>query len=103
MSTQYEYDEAPAAPTAERGGITPPHSIEAEQAVLGAILLSEKLLYSVVIEIGLRPSDFYRERHAVIYEAMLELYNEGEPIDVLTVTDRLESTGKLEAVGGSAS
>jgi len=83
-------------------GVAPPHSIEAEQAVLGAILLSDKLLYSVVIDIGLRAEDFYRERHATIFQSMLDLYSESEPIDVLTVTDRLRATGKLEEIGGSA-
>jgi replicative DNA helicase len=100
VSTDYDYDAPPQGGTASTG-VTPPHSLEAEQAVLGAILLSEKLLYSVVIEIGLRPQDFYRERHAVVFEAMLELYNEGEPIDVLTVTDRLEATSRLEGIGGA--
>ena len=57
-------------------GVAPPHSIEAEQAVLGAILLSDKLLYSVVIDIGLRAEDFYRERHATIFQSMLDLYSE---------------------------
>jgi len=100
MSTFPDTDDRPAATVST--GVAPPHSIEAEQAVLGAILLSEKLLYSVVIELGLRPSDFYRDRHAQIFDVMLTLYNEGEPIDVLTVTDRLESTGKLEEIGGAA-
>jgi replicative DNA helicase len=100
MSTFPDTDDRPTATVST--GVAPPHSIEAEQAVLGAILLSEKLLYSVVIEIGLRPHDFYRERHATIFDVMLTLYNEGEPIDALTVTDRLESTGKLEEIGGAA-
>ena len=75
------------APTAT--ALTPPHNLEAEQSVLGAILLSDRSLYALVIEEGLRADDFYRERHGSIYEAMLALYNESEPVDVLTVTDRL--------------
>ena len=71
------------------GVITPPHNLDAEQSVLGAILLSDRSLYALVIEEGLRAEDFYRERHGAIYEAMLSLYNESEPVDVLTVTDRL--------------
>ena len=70
--------------------------------MLGAILLSDRSLYALVIEEGLRAEDFYRERHGAIYEAMLALYNESEPVDVLTVTDRLRQTGKLEEVGGAA-
>ena len=86
-----------------RGGvIAPPHNLDAEQSVLGAILLSDRSLYALVIEEGLRPEDFYRERHGAIYEAMLALYNESEPVDVLTVTDRLRQMGKLEDVGGPA-
>src|ERR1700761_2913559 len=85
------------------GVIAPPHNLDAEQSVLGAILLSDRSLYALVIEEGLRAEDFYRERHAVIYEAMLALYNESEPVDVLTVTDRLRQMGKLEDIGGQAS
>ncbi|HEU0250391.1 MAG TPA: DnaB-like helicase N-terminal domain-containing protein, partial [Solirubrobacteraceae bacterium] len=84
------------------GAIAPPHNLEAEQSVLGAILLSDRSLYALVIEEGLRAEDFYRDRHGLIYDAMLGLYNESEPVDVLTVTDRLRQSGKLEEVGGPA-
>ncbi len=84
------------------GVIAPPHNLDAEQSVLGAILLSDRSLYALVIEEGLRSEDFYRDRHGHIYEAMLALYNESEPVDVLTVTDRLRQNGKLEQVGGPA-
>jgi replicative DNA helicase len=84
------------------GVIAPPHNLQAEQSVLGAILLSDKALYALVIEEGLRPEDFYRERHGAIYAAMLELYRESEPVDELTVVDRLHAMGKLEDVGGKA-
>ena len=83
-------------------GTAPPHSIEAEQSVLGAILLSDRTLYALVIEEGLQPEDFYRERHREIYESMLELSRRGEPIDVLTVTEHLRSRGQLEDAGGQA-
>src|SRR5439155_932494 len=85
------------------GGITPPHNLEAEQSVLGAILLSDRSLYALVIEEGLRPEDFYRAHHGTIYAAMLALYNESEPVDPLTVIDRLKQQGKLEEIGGAAS
>jgi replicative DNA helicase len=84
------------------GVIAPPHNLDAEQSVLGAILLSDRSLYALVIEEGLRPEDFYRERHGAIYEAMLSLYEDSEPVDVLTVTDRLRMLGKLEDIGGPA-
>ena len=84
------------------GVIAPPHNLQAEQSVLGAILLSDRALYALVIEEGLRPEDFYREHHGTIYSAMLALYNESEPVDELTVIDRLRTMGKLEDVGGRA-
>jgi replicative DNA helicase len=83
-------------------GIAPPHSLEAEQSVLGAVLLSDQVHYAYVIEEGLRPEDFYVPRHQLIYESILELYNESQPVDVLTVTENLKARGKLEAVGGGA-
>jgi replicative DNA helicase len=82
-------------------GIAPPHSVEAEQSVLGAILLSDKVHYAYVIEEGLQPEDFYLERHRVIYGAMHELYSESAPIDVVTISEHLRARGQLEAAGGS--
>ena len=90
----------PSGPATGMGA--PPHSIEAEQSVLGAVLLSERVHYAFVIEEGLKPEDFYRERHRTIYESMLALYEASEPIDVLTVTEHLRSRGKLEDAGGTA-
>jgi replicative DNA helicase len=87
---------------ASNGPIAPPHNLDAEQSVLGAILLSDRSLYALVIEEGLRSEDFYRERHGTIYEAMLALYTDSEPVDVLTVVDRLRQMGKLEKIGGQA-
>lgn len=87
-------------PQLHHGGLVPPHSIEAEQAVLGAVLLSDKPMYQYIVTDGLRASDFYRERHGLIFESMLELWNDGEQIDVLTVTEHLRARGKLDEVGG---
>jgi replicative DNA helicase len=78
---------------AASSALAPPHSLEAEHSVLGAILLSERAMYALVIEEGLKPDDFYRRRHQLVYEAMLTLYNESEPIDHLTVTEHLRSAG----------
>jgi replicative DNA helicase len=86
---------APTIATPDGGG--PPHSLEAESSVLGSILLSERAMYALVVEEGLKPEDFYRERNRRIYAAMLRLYRESEPIDVLTVTERLKSDGDAEA------
>ena len=83
-------------------GAAPPHSIEAEQSVLGAMLLSDRTHYAFVIEEGLKPADFYRERHREVFESMLDLFTQGESIDVLTVTEHLRSRGRLEVAGGQA-
>ena len=83
-------------------GLAPPHSIEAEQGVLGAVMLSERNMYSYVVADNLRPEDFYRERHKVVFGAMLDLYSEDEPIDPLTVTEHLRARGQLDAAGGHA-
>jgi replicative DNA helicase len=83
-------------------GLLPPQNLEAEQSVLGAVLLSEQTLYALTIDINLRPEDFYRASHGAIFGAMLALYEQGEPVDKLTVTDRLKQTGQLEAAGGPA-
>ncbi len=83
-------------------GIAPPHSVEAEQSVLGAVLLSDKPMYQYVVADNLRPEDFYLERHQHVFGAMLDLYRESEPIDVLTVTEHLRARGLLDAAGGQS-
>jgi replicative DNA helicase len=80
--------------------LAPPHNIDAEESVLGAILLSERTMYSLVIEEGLRPEDFYRNAHGAVFAAMLGLYERSEPIDTVTVTDALRAVGALEEAGG---
>src|SRR3954468_8573693 len=89
-------------PTSNGTGGVPPHSLEAEQSVLGAVLLSDQTLYTLRIEINLLPEDFYRPSHGVLWGAMLELYEEGEPVDKLTVVEKLKQRGKLEEAGGAA-
>jgi replicative DNA helicase len=84
------------------GGLLPPQNLEAEQSVLGAVLLSEQTLYALTIDINLKPEDFYRPSHGAIFGAMLALYEQGEPVDKLTVTDRLRQSGQLESAGGPA-
>ncbi len=78
----------------------PPQDLEAEQSVLGAILLDGALL-STVSGILAR-HDFYKSAHAVIYDAMEALADDGQPIDHLTLSDQLRKTGQLESVGGSS-
>jgi len=76
----------------------PPQNIEAEQSVLGAILLENEVLHQV-IEI-LDASDFYREAHRKVFSSVIELYNKNEPSDLITLTDILTQKKHLEAVGG---
>ena len=79
-------------------GKIPPHDIDAEQAVIGSMLTDKDAVVDS-IEI-LKPDDFYRQDNKTIYEAILNLYNKAEPIDIITVKSELTSLGKLEAVGG---
>ncbi|WP_136479528.1 replicative DNA helicase [Acetivibrio thermocellus] len=79
-------------------GRIPPQNIEAEQSVLGAILLDKEVLSSVTEIIS--SQDFYREDHREIFEAIMDLYEKGEPIDLITVAEQLKVRGSLEAVGG---
>lgn len=67
----------------------PPQSLEAEQSVLGAMLISREAV-PLVAEI-LTPEDFYREAHRIIYEAMLELTDQAEAVDTVTVSERLRA------------
>lgn len=76
----------------------PPQSIEAEQAVLGAILLSPDILPAVAER--LRQEDFYRGAHQLIFGAALGVAELGDPVDLVTLTGRLQSDGKLEESGG---
>ena len=78
----------------------PPQSLEAEQSVLGAILIDR----DAVVEVAefLRPADFYRQANGKIFEAVLELFERREPIDIVTVSEALERSGELEGVGGRA-
>lgn len=77
---------------------TPPHNIEAEQAVIGAIFLQPSA-FTVAGE-RITAADFYRESHRVIFETMQRLYDRDEPIDLVTVTTALANTEQLEITGG---
>ena len=79
-------------------GKIPPNDIEAEQAVLGSMLLDRDAVSSA-LEV-LKPDDFYREENKLIFDAILNLYNRSEPIDLITVKDELISLGKFEVCGG---
>ncbi|MFN4082826.1 MAG: replicative DNA helicase [Bacteroidia bacterium] len=77
----------------------PPQAPDLEEAVLGALML-EKHAITIVVEI-LKPESFYKETHAIVYKAILELFKRAEPIDILTVTSELRKLGQLEIVGGA--
>ncbi len=79
-------------------GKVQPQAIPLEEAILGAIMLDREAL-SIVLDI-LRPESFYTEAHQTIFRACIDLFNESEPIDLLTVTERLRKTGELENIGG---
>jgi replicative DNA helicase len=78
----------------------PPHDLDAERAVIGAMLVSEAAVAAVAERLS--PEDFYSEIHRVIYGAMMRLYTRGDPIDQLTLTNELRSVGEFEQVGGRA-
>ncbi len=75
-----------------------PQNIEAEQSLLGSLLIDKDAIIRVADLV--RPEDFYKENHKIIYEAILELFSKHEPIDLLSLASRLEEHGKLEEIGG---
>lgn len=83
----------------EREGRTPPQDNQAEQSVLGGMLLSKDAIADVV-EV-LRGVDFYKPAHESIYDAIIDLYGRGEPADAITVADELNKRGELNRVGGA--
>ena len=93
----------PEAAVAERADIEerlPPQNIEAEQSVLGSILIDRDAIARVAE--FLQHQDFYRGNHKRIYSAALDLYERGEPADLVTLTDELQRRGWLDEVGGAA-
>jgi replicative DNA helicase len=88
---------AQLAPVASAAPV-PPQNLEAEESVLGAMMISPGAIGAVseIVDAG----DFYRESHAKIYRAALALYAKGEPVDAITLTDELEERGEVDAVGG---
>jgi len=77
----------------------PPQNLDAEKSLLGALLLDKDIIVRVADVV--RPADFYDERNGLVYSAILELYEDRQPVDLVTVTDKLSNLGKLEMVGGA--
>ncbi len=78
----------------------PPHDLDAEKAVIGALLVSETAVAAVAEQLA--PEEFYSETHRVIYAAMMRLYARGDRIDQITLTNELNSVNEFERVGGRA-
>ena len=77
----------------------PPYNLEAEESLLGSMLLSRDAIVSTVTMI--RTEDFYRRANQEVYKAIVELYANGEPVDTITVGDHLKKSGHLEQIGGN--
>ncbi|NUU26436.1 MAG: replicative DNA helicase, partial [Streptomycetaceae bacterium] len=92
-----EYEDAP--PAREGFERTPPQDIAAEQSVLGGMMLSKDAIADVVE--NLKPVDFYRPAHEMVYNAILDLYARGEPADAVTVAAELTKRGEIGRVGGA--
>ena len=78
----------------------PPHNLDAEMSLLGAILIDEEVLSDVTDKI--RADDFYEKRHSIVFGGMMRLFERHRPIDLLTLSDELEKKDELEMVGGSS-
>ena len=78
----------------------PPQNLEAEESVLGAMMVSETAVASVIVDVHLGGDDFYRQRHRIIFNAIHSLHSKGEPVDALTVPEQLTSLGELTEAGG---
>ena len=88
----------PINDTTESLGKLPPQAVEIEEVVIGALMLEQHALSSV-IDI-LKVESFYKEAHQNIYEAIVQLFNNSDPVDIKTVVHQLRKNGKLELIGG---
>jgi replicative DNA helicase len=78
----------------------PPQNLEAEESVLGAMMVSEGAIAPVILDIRLGDEDFYRERHRLVFRAIKRLYERGEPVDSISVAEYLTQNGELAEAGG---
>jgi replicative DNA helicase len=81
-------------------GKIPPQNLDAEMSLLGAVLIDEETLADISEHVT--PRDFYDKRHAIIFDAMMRLYEKHKPVDLLTLTEELKRKKELETIGGSA-
>jgi replicative DNA helicase len=94
--TDVEYH--PEVGNQRRGGRVPPHNIEAEESLLGAMLLSKDAIAAAVETV--RAEDFYKPAHAHLFDVIQTLYGQGEPVDPITVAEALRRAGLLDPLGG---
>src|SRR5665648_88041 len=80
-------------------GKVPPQNLDAEMSLLGAVLIDEEVLADVSEHVT--KNDFYDKRHAVVYDAMMRLYEKHKPVDLLTLTEELKRKKELDTIGGS--
>ena len=92
------HDESKSKDSAPYG--TPPQNIEAEASIISAILIDNDALLDVIETLG--PEDFYRTAHQKIYAAITDLFDKAEPVDLVTLANKLKEKGELEAVGGAS-
>jgi replicative DNA helicase len=83
-----------------KAAVVPPQNLEAEESVLGAMMVSESTIEPVLLDVRLQAEDFYRDRHRAIFKAIIRLNEDANPVDVLTVSEALSRHGELEQVGG---
>src|SRR5690554_5028190 len=76
----------------------PPQNQEAEQAVLAAMMLDKDAIYEAIQIV--KESDFYKEGHSILFQTIVELTEKGNPVDLITITERLRKNDNLEKVGG---
>jgi replicative DNA helicase len=85
---------------AQAEAYVPPQNLDAEESVLGAMMVSDGSIAPVILDVRLGDDDFYRERHRIVFRAIKRLYERSEPIDALTVSELLAQQGELEEAGG---
>ncbi|PIT97174.1 replicative DNA helicase [Candidatus Berkelbacteria bacterium CG10_big_fil_rev_8_21_14_0_10_41_12] len=83
----------------EQTGKLPPQNVEAEQSIIGGLLIDKDAIFKVADII--LPSDFYRPEHGIIFDAMVDLFNSGNPIDLVTLSDHLQKKKQLKKIGGA--
>jgi replicative DNA helicase len=96
----HSIEEARRRPAGDGPGRIPPHNLEAEESLLGAMMLSREAI-NAAIEARIEISDFYKPAHGQIYDAVYSLHARGEPVDPVTVAEEMRRAGTLEGIGGT--